>query len=378
MKPIRSPITQTRRDAWTEVNLSHIEHNLNELKKILNPGVKIMAVVKADAYGHGATMVAKTMEASGVKMFGVAAVDEGIQLRIAHIKLPILILGPTPSWALTSAVEYDLDVTIFSFKHLNECIETAIKLQQPVNIHIKVDTGMNRIGINYKQALDLIEAAQKSKEIRLTGIFSHLACAEDPEISQLQIQRWNEVIEKITHKPPLIHFTNSAGTICYKNMHHNLIRSGLELYGLQPDLIPGIQPLNLKQAMELKARITHIHNAYMGEGVSYGFRYLVKEQEITIATVPVGYADGVSRNLSGKLEGIINSNKVPQIGVITMDQMMFNISGVERVSTGDIITLLGEQDGFLISIDEWAKKLNTINYEIPCLLKVRLPRVYTS
>lgn len=378
MKSFRTPVAQIRRDAWTEVNLSNIEHNLNELKKLLNPEVGIMAVVKADAYGHGATMIAQTLTASGVRMFGVAAVDEGIQLRSTHIKNPIVILGVTPSWALTSAIENNLDITVFSHMHLRECVEVAQKLQKQVSIHIKIDTGMNRIGINYREALDLINTAQSAKEIKLNGVFSHLACAEDPEVSQIQINRWNDVISQIKNKPPYLHFANSAATISYKYIHYNLIRTGLELYGLHPDIIPGVEHLNLKQAMSLKGRITHLHKAVPGEGVSYGFKYHVADKEITIATLPIGYADGVSRNLSNKIEGIVNGYKVPQIGVITMDQMMLDVSKVPDIAIGDIITLLGEDNGYFISIDEWANKLNTINYEIPCLLKVRLPRVYTS
>lgn len=378
MKALRSPIAQTRRDAWTEVNLGSIEHNLNHIKKVVNPGAKIMAVVKADAYGHGAAMVAKTLAASGVSMFAVAAVDEGIQLRMGDIKNAILILGPTPGWAMTSAVESDLEITVFTDMHLKDCIETARKLQKQVCIHIKIDTGMHRIGVPYKEALKLIEAAQQAKEVNLMGVFSHLACAEDPDATAIQISRWNEIIEQLKNPPPYLHFTNSAALMGYKNIHYNLVRTGLELYGLQPDLPPGVAPLPIKQAMALRARITHLHTAEKGEGVSYGHRYNVAEDEIKIATIPVGYADGVSRRLSGQISGVLNHKLVPQIATITMDQMMFDVTALEKVSLGDMITILGEDAGYFLSIDDWAAKLGTINYEVPCLLKVRLPRVYTS
>ena len=378
MKAFRTPIAQTRRDAWNEVNLAYIEHNLNEIKKVLHNDVKIMAVVKADSYGHGAAMVSKTLAASGVSMFGVAAVDEGIQLRMAEIKNPILILGPTPGWAMASAVEKDLEITVFSNSHLNDCIELSHKLQKPVYIHIKIDTGMHRIGVNYKKALELIEKAQNSREVYIKGIFSHLACAEDPEASQVQIDRWNNIIKQLTVTPSYLHFTNSAALNYYKDIHYNLVRTGLELYGLQPDLPPDAKKPNLKQAMSLKGRITHLHTADPGEGVSYGYKYSVSDREIRIATLPIGYADGVSRNLSNKIKGLINGQPVSQIGSITMDQMMFDVTDIADVAPGNIITLLGEDGGKFLSIDDWAKKLNTINYEIPCLLKVRLPRVYTS
>lgn len=378
MKAFRKPITQTRRDAWVEVNLSYIEHNFNELKKLLNPDVKVMAIVKADAYGHGAAMVAKILSAIGVSYYGVAAVDEGIQLRSSDIKKPILVLGPTPGWALSSAVEYNLDITIFSETHLAECIETAEKLKKKVNVHVKVDTGMHRIGINYLEANALIEKIQKAKGINLCSIFSHLACAEDAEASKLQIDRWNNVISNIENKPPLLHFVNSAGINAYKDIHYNLVRTGIEIYGLAPDLPEGVPAPDLKQAMALKGRITHLHEATSGEGISYGHRFQVKDNNITVATLPVGYADGVSRKLSGKIYGAIKGIKVPQIGSISMDQMMFDVSEVPDIQVGDIISLLGYDNEVFLSIDNWANILETINYEIPCLLKVRLPRVFTS
>ncbi|MEW5821752.1 MAG: alanine racemase [Cyanobacteriota bacterium] len=378
MKALRTPITQTRRDAWTEVNLSNIEFNINEIKKVLAPGVKIMAIVKADAYGHGAAMVSKTLSASGVSMFGVAAVDEGIQLRMTDIKKPVLILGPTPNWAVASAVENDLDITIFSEAHLDDCIEVAQKLQKRVNIHIKIDTGMHRIGVDYRNAPELIAKAEKAREVFIKGIFSHLACAEDTEASQVQINRWNEIINHLDKKPPYLHFTNSAALIAYKNIHYNLVRCGLEIYGLKPDLPPGINHLPLKQVMALRGRINHLHKAMPGEGVSYGYSYNVCDKEVTIATLPVGYADGVSRRLSNKIYGSTNGMKVPQIGNITMDQMMLDVSEINDIAIGDIITLLDADNTTSMSIDDWAKILGTINYEVPCLLKVRLPRVYTS
>lgn len=378
MKAYRSPLAQTRRDAWTEINLSHIQHNVKQVKSVIGPDVKIMAVVKADSYGHGAAMVTKILGNSGVNMFGVAAVDEGIQLRIAKIKQPVLILGPTPLWAIESAVTNNLDITIFADAHLKDCINVAQKLQYPINVHIKIDTGMHRIGVDYKKAHDLIMRACASKEINLKGIFSHLACAEDPEKSIVQIERWNKVIEKLNQKPEYLHFTNSSAISVYKDIHYNLVRTGLEIYGLQPDLPADQSKPDLKQAMALRGRITHLHTAQPGEGVSYGYSYKVSDKPVTIATLPIGYADGVSRNLSNKIYGIINGQKVPQVGNITMDQMMFDVSGLDNVAPGNIITLLGEADGEFVSIDSWAEILNTINYEIPCLLKVRLPRVYTS
>lgn len=378
MKSPRTPIVQTRRDAWTEINLKCIEHNLKELRTVIDSSTEIMAVVKADAYGHGASMIAKTLVASGVSKFGVASVDEGIQLRLADIKNPILILGPTPSWAIPSAVENNLDITIFSEEHLQDCIYNSNKLKVPINIHIKIDTGMHRIGIIYNKALSFIRVVQNTKEVNLLGIFSHLACAEDRLISELQISRWNEVINQISNKPNYLHFTNSTAVLSYPQIHYNLIRTGLELYGLQPDIPSDVTPLKLKQVMSLKGRITNLHSAIRGEGISYGHKYKVNKDKIKVATLPIGYADGLNRNLSNKIQGILNGQYVNQIGTITMDQVMFDVTDVPDVKIGDIVTLLGPSEDKFLSIDHWAKSLNTINYEISCMLKVRLPRIYVS
>jgi alanine racemase len=378
MKSLRTPIAQTRRDAWSEVNLSHIEHNFRQIKNVVDKDVKVMAVVKADSYGHGATIVAKTLSAIGVGMFGVASVDEGIQLRLSDIKRPILILGPTPAWALGSAIDHDLHITIFSDMHLKDTVDAARRLKKQANVHIKIDTGMHRIGISHIEAPEFIKRVQQTSEVNLAGIFSHLACAENRAHSEKQIHRWEGVLEKIEKKPEYLHFTNSSALLVYRDIHYNLVRSGLEIYGLQPDLPEDVTPLAIKQAMSLKARITHLHRAQVGEGVSYGYKYQIKEKEVIIATIPVGYADGVSRRLSNKIYGVVNGQKVKQIGVITMDQMMFDVTEVPGIHEGELLTLLGYDGEHFLSIDEWAKILGTINYEIPCLLKVRLPRVFTS
>lgn len=378
MKALRNPITQTRRDAWTEVNLSRVENNFKQLKKVLSPQTNVMAVVKADAYGHGATLVAKTLEASGVNMFGIASVDEGIQLRSADIHAPILVLGPTPSWAIRSAVENNLEITIFTENHLKDCIHFAARLERNINVHIKVDTGMNRIGISYKEASSFINRVQESPGITVKGVFSHLACAEKPKETDIQVERWNKVLSELDRIPECLHFANSAGVLANHNIHYSMVRVGLQLYGLQPDLPGGVSPIPLQQVLSLKGRINHIHTVTEGEGISYGYSYRVNKAEMKVATIPIGYADGVSRRLSNQIVGCINGQKVNQIGNITMDQMMFDITDVPAVEVGDIILLLGEDEACSISIDEWAASLGTINYEIPCMLRVRLPRIYTS
>lgn len=376
MSKVRFPFVQTRRDAWVEINLGNIEHNIKELKKFCNKDKKFLAVVKADGYGHGATMVAPTLIASGVNMLGVASVDEGLQLREAGIDSPILVLGSVPSWAFVSAVENNIQLSIFNNEHIKACKKTYEKLKIKPKVHIKVDTGMHRIGISYKKAESFINNIAKTSEIDLQGVFTHLACAESTAISYEQNNKFKSVINKIENST-CIHQVNTAGLISYPESHFDMVRAGIGIYGLMPDLNPDIiKKPKLKEAMNLKGRIVHINELPTNTGISYGYSHITNKP-IKVATVPIGYADGVPRSLSNKIYGLINGKKVKQIGNITMDQLMFDITDIPNAKTGDIITLIGQDKNNFISINDWVKMLDTINYEITCRLKVRLPRIYT-
>lgn len=378
MPQTRKPIVQTRRDAWIEVNLAHIEHNIKALKEFISPEVKFLAVIKADAYGHGATMTAPILYASGVDMFGVASVDEGIQLRQSGIATPILVLGTVPEWAFPSAVEHEIQISIFTEDHINACIDTFKRTKKKPQVHIKVDTGMNRIGLSSKDAPKFINKVLNTKEIELKGVFSHLACAECFEKSEVQKDKWQNVIKDLSNRNILKHIVNTAGLISYKDMHYDMVRAGIGIYGLMPDLSSYInQKPVLKPAMSLKARIVYLKEIEKNNGVSYGHTFVTENEVTKIATIPVGYADGVPRGLSNKIYGLINGQKIKQIGNITMDQIMFDVSNIDIINTGDVITLLGSDGKEFIHIDEWANLLDTINYELTCRLKVRLPRVYT-
>ncbi len=376
MKFNRQSYLNTRRDAWVEINLDAIEKNILELKKYAKKDAKILAVVKADAYGHGSVMIAPTLLASGVYMLGVASIDEAMQLRENKITAPILVLGASPVWAVDWAAYNDISLSLFLPEHIEACKMTYEKTGIKPKVHIKLDTGMNRIGVSHENAVALIKKVQESDFIELKGIFTHLACAEDLEKTKEQISIWNDVLSKVNTDGLLLHIANTAALITFPDLNYNMARAGIGIYGLQPDLIPDFDnPPKLIPAMSLKGRIVNIHTAPEHSGVSYSHRY-VTNKETKIATVPIGYADGVSRGLSGKIYGLLHGKKVPQIGNITMDQMMFDITGV-NADEGDVITLLGKDGDEEISINEWASILNTINYELICRLKVRLSRVYT-
>lgn len=372
MKNTRQTNINIHRDAWVEINISNLENNIREIKKNVPKGVKLLGVVKADAYGHGSVMLAPTILASGIDMLGVASIDEGVDLRQAGISCEILVLGAVPVWAVESAVKSNLSISIFSQGHIEACKNAFKRTGIKPKVHVKLDTGMNRIGVRADEAVEFIKEVQACDFLDLQGIFTHLAAAEELDKAEEQINKWNKVIDNVKTDGLLLHILNTAGTICYDVPKSNMRRVGIALYGLYPDF-PDIEFRNpkLKQLISLKGRIVNIHTAKDGEGVSYCHTFTA-DGERTIATVPLGYADGIPRLLSNKITGRLNGVEVPQVGNITMDQMMFDITGVEAVE-GDIITLLDEEK----SIEDWAKILNTINYELTCRLKVRLPRIYT-
>ena len=373
MIKIRRPLVhQVRKDAWVEVDLGNIEHNIYEFEKIIPKETKILAVVKADAYGHGAAMCASTLIASGVDMFGVSSIDEGIQLREAGVEIPILILGTSPDWAFASAIENNLTLAIYNDEHIQACRDLYEKHGLKAQVHVKINTGMNRIGVSSEEAIDFISKVKECEFLSLKGVFTHFACAESEEETKHQVERWNKVYDAFEGDNDIIfHCSNTAATIAF-NLKFDMVRVGIGLYGLLPDLPEGDYYVpQVKQAMSLKGRVVNLFEVPPGEGVSYGFTYRT-DKTTRIATIPIGYADGVLRGLSNKIYGIVNGQKVKQIGNITMDQMMFDTTGAD-VKKGDVITLLSEE----IIVYELAKILGTISYELTCLLKSRLPRIYT-
>ncbi len=377
MKNTRQTQINIHRDAWVEINLDALANNVSEFRKNISKDIKILGIVKADAYGHGAAMVAPIMLASGIDMLGVASIDEGLDLRAEKIDCEILVVGAVPVWSFDVAAKNDISIAIFTEEHIDACKKVYERFNIKPKVHISLDTGMNRIGLQPDKAVEFIKKVQNSDFIDFKGIFTHLANAEKDDKTQEQFKRWNQVLSQVDTNGLMIHILNTAGSMIYdpKTLGSNMVRIGISLYGMYPDLPenPLFYP-KLKPIMELKGRITNIHQMPVNDGVSYGHTYIA-DKVTKVATVPIGYADGVPRALSNKIYAIINGKKVKQIGNITMDQMMFDITGVDA-ELGDIITLLHHSDNDL-SLDNWAKIIGTINYELPCRLKVRLPRVYT-
>lgn len=372
MKNIRQSNINIHKDAWVEINLENLAHNIREIRKIIPKNKKFLGIVKADAYGHGAQMIAKTMLASGVDWFGVSSIDEGLDLREIKIKAPILVVGAVPVWAVETAAQNDISISIFNDAHLEACKETYERTGIKPKVHVKIDTGMNRIGVRSEWAAEYIEKVKQADYLIFEGVFTHLASAEEEGPTQEQLKRWNEVVSVIDTKGLMLHIQNTAATFAY-DIPSNMVRVGISIYGLYPDLPPNTKYLpQLKQVMSLKGRITNIHTVYPNEGVSYSHTFTAYEPT-RIATIPIGYADGVDRGLSNKIWGKLDGKRIRQVGNITMDQMMFDLEDKDA-QIGDVITLL---DGNDLLLDDWAEILGTINYELTCRLKVRLPRVYT-
>ena len=384
MQNFRGTFVNKHRDAWVEVNLGHLEHNILQIKKAIfgddkNNDVKLLAVIKADAYGHGSIMCAPTLLACGIDVFGVASIDEALELRQNKFTAPILVLGSVPIWSYETAIKNDITVSIFSDEHLEAARLISERLGgKKLKAHIKIDTGMNRIGINPKSAIEFFNKAKSAPYLDLRGIFTHFADVESDEITKKQIKNFKYVINSIDTTGLTVHCSNSAASLFYGDLKYNMLRLGIILYGLTPlgyknpknSMLP-----DLKQVIGLKGRITNIHTIEKDDGVSYGHIF-VADKKTRVATIPIGYADGVSRSLSGKIKASLNGKIINQIGRITMDQMMFDIGDIEA-QNGDVITLLGDDEaGNFFSIDCWAQELDTINYELTCRLKVRLPRIY--
>lgn len=376
VKFLRNLPIQTRRDAWVEINLGRLEQNARTLRAVVPTGIEIMAIVKADAYGHGAVMCIPTLEASGVSMVGVAAMDEALQIRQAGLEIPVLVIGVVPDWAAQVAVENDIQLTVFDRHHLDALKQAHDRTGKPVKVHVKVDTGMHRIGIDWQAAADFVNHCRTLSYVQVEGIFSHLSSTEDAAFTQLQLERWCAVLDGLESLPRWRHLANSMGCLQHPQLLdtgvQNMIRAGLALFGYG-----GYGDERLKPVMGLKARIIHLQDVPPETGISYNHTFTTR-QPSRIATLPLGYADGVPRALSNRMNGLIHGHRAPQVGNITMDQMMLDVSAVPGgVRVGEAVTLIGEDAGQAITLRDWTEPAGTIEYELMCGLRVRLPKTYT-
>ncbi|MFS1511346.1 alanine racemase [Chengkuizengella sp. SCS-71B] len=369
------------RPTWAEISLDALHYNLTRFQEILPNHMEIMAVVKANAYGHGAVEVAKQAILSGAQYIAVAFLDEALELRNSGITAPILILGYIPPEAVELAIQHDITLTVFQ----DETIDALSKIKRdskPYKVHIKIDTGMGRLGVRYENAIPFIEKVLQLDGVEVEGVYTHFANAdeEDKTYTLKQYQHFKEIVDYFKQKNInflKIHTGNSAIAIDLPEYSYNMVRLGISMYGLYPSTEINHHKIDLKPVMSLKTKIIYSKVLPPESGISYGTKYFTKEEE-QIATLPIGYADGYSRMLSGKVDALIRGKRVPVVGTICMDQCMMNITGLDDVKSGEEVVLFGKQGDEQILVEELAEKLDTINYEIVCMISHRVPNVYVQ
>lgn len=362
------------RDTWVDIDLDAISHNVKSMKEHVGKNVKVIAVVKANAYGHGSVQVAKTAIKSGASMLAVAFLDEAIALRNSGIEAPILILGATRASAIQLAIKYDITLTVFSLDWL---VEASQYIQEGnVKIHVKLDTGMSRLGVREeKSLLAIFDYVKTSSCFHIEGIYTHFATADEKDVTYFneQYEKFDEFLELIPHDELLVHCGNSATGLRFPEKVYNAVRLGISMYGLTPSLeIKDELPYTLKEAFSLKTKLVNVKKVPKGTKVSYGATYEAKSEE-WIGTIPIGYADGWIRALRD-VDVLVAGQRAPLVGRICMDQCMIKLP--YELPIGETVTLIGRQNNEKISVDEIASHLNTINYEITCMISMRVPRIF--
>ena len=365
------------RDSWVEVNLDAIKQNIKSLQQVLPKEKKIFAVVKANAYGHGDIPVAKTALEAGAYGVAVALLDEALRLRSAGITAPILVLGWVRPDAVTIASEKNITLTVFQ----KEWMEEAKRHLQnkTLSIHIKVDTGMGRIGLKSKEELQQLLSSTDLNTFQITGIYTHYATADEEDLAYYEKQReqFEEMLPIIKKYAPnaLVHADNSAASMRFPTDSYDAVRFGISMYGLYPSpFVKEENPMPLHPAFSLFSQLTHVKTIHQAESISYGRTYQAQEETI-VGTVPLGYADGWIRKLQGS-DVLVDGKRMPIIGRICMDQFMIKLDKPYPIGTK--VTLIGKDGKEEITVDEVAERLETINYEIPCIISTRVPRIYMS
>ncbi|MCM3655414.1 alanine racemase [Metabacillus litoralis] len=362
------------RDTWVEVNLDAITHNVRSMKHHIGEAIDIIAVVKANAYGHGALQVAKTALDAGASLLAVAFLDEALMLRNSGIDVPILVLGATRAVDVELAIKNDITLTVFSLDWLNgakKYMNTGV-----INLHVKLDTGMSRLGVRAEKELSaIVKFVEDSSHFAITGIYTHFATADESDIAYFnhQYKRFQELLNCISQQDLLVHCGNSATGLRFPDKLYNAVRLGISMYGLSPSVeVKNELPFPLEEVFSLQTKLVHVKKVPKGTKVSYGATYETTEDE-WIGTLPIGYADGWLRSLKDS-DVLVEGKRVPLIGRVCMDQCMVKLP--YELPVGTKVTLIGKQNNEHITVDEVAKRLDTINYEVPCMITSRVPRMF--
>lgn len=367
-----------------EINLAAIARNIQQIRSLLQPGTRIMGVVKANAYGHGAVPVSRVLLQNGASMLAVARAGEAVLLRQAGITVPILVLGYTPGEMFNELLEYGLTQTVFSLDYARLLDEAAARAGKKLTVHIKVDTGMGRLGFWHarEDALRDVLAIARLPHLEVEGIYTHFAAADsaDKTYTEQQIQAFQEFLHRLRKQGlqvALRHCANSAGIIDHPEAHLDMVRPGIIIYGLYPSVEVKRDRLRLEPAMTFKTRIAQVKEVEAGFSVSYGCTYTTSGNTI-IATLPVGYADGYSRLLSSRGQVLVRGRRAGIIGRVCMDQCMIDVGHLPGVQPGEEVVLFGRQGQAWLPVEEWAGWIGTINYEAVCMVSARVPRVYVE
>ncbi len=382
MKGVTFPMKHWLKRTWAEIDLDRLQTNLRNIKTAAN-GSLVMAVVKADAYGHGAVQAARALCEAGADWLAVSNLDEAIQLRNAGLSAPLLILSYTPPEEVALLAEHDITQTVVSASHAKALSDAAVQAGVTLNVHIKLDTGMSRVGFfaaDGSLPVDEIADACALPALNPSGIFTHFAVADEPSgnaFTREQFARFNDTVAALAARGinfELKHCCNSAATLRYPEMHLDMVRPGLILYGLYPDAWMA-DMLALEPVMSLRTHISHVKTVPADITVSYGRQYTTSADE-TVATVPIGYADGYTRRAQGKAYMLVNGAKAPVRGRICMDQCMLDVSGIDGVQAGTLVTAFGREQNATLPVETYAAWSDTINYEIVCAVGKRVPRLF--
>ncbi len=374
----RNGVIRTRyRPTWAEIDLKAIEYNYRQVKRLVGKDTMIMAVVKANAYGHGTVEVSGALAKLGVDYLGVATTDEAIRLRDHGIKTPVLILGSVLANEVKAAIDNGITLTLCS-NYLLDAIRKAAADGLKAKVHIKIDTGMGRIGVWHEEALNFIKNLAQEKNIIIEGIYTHFSSAgRDDFFTNHQIECFEKLLKELEGfdiNIPLRHAANSIATVDFKRSHMNLVRPGLIIYGMYPKHT-FLKLIKLKPAMSLKTRIVYIKDTPPGRSISYG-RTFITDKHTKIATLPIGYADGYGRNLSNRAEVLVRGHRAQVVGKVTMDQTMINVGHIRGVKVGDEVVLIGKQGREEIRTEKLARLAGMIAYEVVCSVSNRVPRIY--
>ncbi len=366
------------RPTWAEIDLGALKHNLRSIRKLLNKGAGIMAIVKANAYGHGMNNVSRVLEKEKVNYLGVATLEEAMALRKDRIKTPILVLGSLLPKEASVAIKNNITLTLCNRELFNELKKIGAGAAKP-KVHIKVDTGMGRIGVWHEKALEFIIKVKNEKNIKLEGIYTHFSIAgRDKFFTQYQIDSFSDILKSLEGlgvSIPIKHAANSIACVDWKNAHLNMARPGIIIYGIYPKRnFP--RRIKLRPAFSLKTRIVYLKDTPPGRSISYGRTYIT-QFHTKIATLPIGYADGYGRILSNRADVLVRGQRAPVVGKVTMDQTMIDVGHVKGVKVGDEVVLIGKQGKDEIRIEKLARQAGTIPYEIVTGITSRVPRKYT-